>query len=149
MRRIETCWPDGVLCARPQLRDLALELCRRQAADELPVAARVPGALGPGPVDAGSGAGSWAVPGAALDLDEDPDTDPDGADAEPGPSGGGGARIGFESDPGLGRQAARREGLGRPRGVQASLDRYFLRAGAHLPAGASEPGWAGPQWPSQ
>ena len=135
------CWPDGVLCACAQLRDLALELCRRQAADELLVGARVPGAVGHGPTGPGLGAGR----GGARDDEEDPDEAGPGSEL----SGGGSAGLGLGSDPGPRHQAARRQGLGRSRGVQASLDRYFPRAGAHPPGRARDPGWAGPSWPSQ
>lgn len=130
---METCWPDSALYECAQLRDLALELCRRQAADELPVVAQAPGAVGPGPVDPGLRAG----PDGARADDEDFD------EAEVGPEddggGGVGAGLGLGSEP----------GRGRSRGVQTSLDRYFPRAGARPPGGAGDPGWAGPSWPSQ
>ena len=124
-------WPDSAQCAHAQLRDLALELCRRQAADELPVAAPTAGAVGPGPVDPGLG----ARPGGAREDDEDCDEAVAGA----GGSGGGGVGTGLGPDP----------GRGRSRGVQASLDRYFPRASARPPEDAGDPGWAGPSWPSQ
>ena len=131
MRRADTCWPDIAVCECAQLRDLALELCRRQAADELPVVAHTPRAVGPGPVDPGLGAG----PGGGREDDEDCDD----AEAGPGASGSGRVGTGLGSDP----------GLGKSRGVQTALDRYFPRAGTRPPGVAGDPGWAGPSWPSQ